>query len=246
MKKFFGVAICTLIAFITDSQPLLAQDKKERIQASYMIVSGRAPKQGEVDHWMKQADLSISQLVDLHKQYIKQDKTFQREIITKSYIDALGRRPSEDEIKYWSTGVDTYTDLMKKHIQWLTGNPAEYEKTIKRSYKYVLSKLPNNDELTWWKAQGVYSFIALCGCHSDWAKRNNQGVKNTFSSMASNIVQMLPFSDKIGNEVKGLLNIPILGNVLSIGADKIKTNMGNTMLSSLESFVSNFPVQINL
>lgn len=245
MKKYLLTFIGLLGFLMVDAQ-LSAQEKRERVQASYMIVSGRAPKQGELDYWTKQADLTISQLVDYHKQYIGKDATFHRELIIKSYIDALGRRPSDEEIKYWIAGVDTYTDLMKKHIQWLTGNPAEYEKTIKRSYKYVLNRLPNADELTWWKAQGTYSFIALCGCHADWARRNNQGAKNTFSSLASAIVQMVPLGDKVAGEVKSFTNIPIIGNIFSIGAEKIKTSVGNTMLSSLESLISSFPTQIPL
>lgn len=246
MKRYF-LTLISLLGLITANAQLSAQEKKERIQASYMIVTGRQPAQGELDYWSKQPDQTIGQLVELHKQYIPRDQNFHRNLIIKSYIDALGRKPSEDEIKYWMTGVDTYTDLVKKHIQWLTGNPAEYEKTIKRSYKWVLMRLPNNDELNWWKQQGVYSFIALCGCHSDWARRNNIGDRNTLTSLSNNILQVIPFGSKVAGEAKNFLGIPIIGNILSYGAEKIKTSIGSTtMISSVESLISNFPSAISL
>ncbi|HMD01064.1 MAG TPA: hypothetical protein VKH37_12960 [Ferruginibacter sp.] len=242
MKKIV-ITLLGLAGFFMANAQLSAQDKKERIQASYMIVTGRPPSQGELDYWAKREDLTIPQLVDFHKQYIPKDVTFHRTLIIKSYIDALGRRPSEDEIKYWSAGVDTYTDLMKKHIQWLTGNPAEYEKTIKRSYMQVLKRQPNADELAWWKQQGVYSYVALCGCHADWARRNNQGVKNTITSMASSIMQMVPLGGKVAGEVKTVMGIPILGEILAVGAEKIKSAIGTTMISSTENLISNLPSQ---
>ena len=242
MKKFLFTFIGMLGFLMADAQ-LSAQEKKERVQASYMIVIGKPPIPGELDHWTKQADLSISQLVDYHKQYIPQDMTFHRNLIIKSYVDALGRRPSEDEIKYWATGVDTYTDLMKKHITWLTGNPAEYEKTLIRSYKHILKRVPFGDELTWWKQQGVYSYVALCGCHSDWLGRSMKGVKNTISSLASSFMQIVPLGSKVAGEVKSFMGIPILGNVLSIGAERINTALGSTMISSVEALMNSLPSQ---
>jgi hypothetical protein len=246
MRKYL-LLLMGIFGFVAANAQLSAQEKKERIQASYMIVTGRSPNQGELDYWSKQADQTIPQLVALHQQYIPKDQTFHRNLIIRSYIDAMGRRPSEDEIKYWMGGVDTYTSLVQKHVLWLTGNPAEYEKTIKRSYKYVLGRLPNTDELSWWKQQGTYSFIALCGCHSDWARRNNIGDRNTFTSMTNGILQLLPLGNRVAGEAKTFMNIPLVGNILSFGAEKIKSSAApNIMISSLESVLSSFPVQIPL
>lgn len=66
---------------------------------------------------------------------------------------------------------------MKNHVQWLGGNPSEYEKVIMNSYQFGLSRPPSLSEIAYWKRQGIISYAMLVGCHEEWKKKIHQARK---------------------------------------------------------------------
>lgn len=171
MKKLL-LPIVLFVAALTATVSAQTQVQRERIQASYLLAFGKKATDAEVVYWAKQSAQSIADLIAAHRRYLKQDVGTHRETIKRSYIDALGRDPIENEYKHWLTGDDTYTQLMKNHITWLRGNPAEYEKVIRRSYRLVLNSTPTGAEINYWKGQGTLSYAMLAAAHDWWKKQN--------------------------------------------------------------------------
>lgn len=239
MKKVYTglvVALFTAIAIfpLRSTAQISQQEKKERIQASYMLAFGRAPQQGELNHWMSQIDQTIPQLLSNHRQYAAAEKSFKRALVIKSYNDALGRNPNEDEIRYWTSGNDVYVDLTNKHVQWLAANTGEYEKVIKRSYQFALNRQPDASELNYWKGQGTLSYIVLVGCHEQWKRTNGQTAKKTggSSSLSSSAaVQTVNLSSKIASEAKSAAGINVGGNVISAGGGNVVSAGGLNVIA---------------
>ncbi len=63
MKKVNVIILFMLTMFASTHifAQLSPEEKIQRIKASYAIVSGREPVTGEVEHWKKQADLTVQQ-----------------------------------------------------------------------------------------------------------------------------------------------------------------------------------------
>ena len=113
---------------------------------------GRTATNDEVGYWAKQgASSSISELIKGHRRYLAQDVNTHRATIRRSYIDAMGREPNDGEYKHWLGGDDTYTQLMKNHIDWLRRNPAEAEAVMDGAASGTEEATPN----------GVYGFSEL-------------------------------------------------------------------------------------
>ena len=234
MKKIsiaflLGILICsfTIKSFAQQDQ---------RIHAAYMLAFGRDASQGEVNYWLTRGNLSVSQLVDLHKQYLSQDDYTHRTTIDRAYQDAMGRHATESEINYWKTGVDTYTALMRNHVQWLQGNPAEYENVIKRSYQYVFGRQPNSGELNYWKGQPVYSYVMLVGQHQDYQRRNiaKESSANQVNLKNAPSLVTVFLSPAIGAEAlraAGLVSQGA-GNLVSQGAGNLITNDGGSLVAA--------------
>lgn len=234
--KSFKTTIIVFLMMLCGSHSfaqLSAEEKIQRIKASYAIVSGREPLAGEVEHWKKQVDLTVQQLVDYHLQYSAKEQSFKRDIITRSYNHALGRPPIEDEIKYWSQGNNTYNTLMKNHINWLKANPAEYEKVIIRSYDKVFgaANTPTRAaEVAWWKKQNVYSYAVLVQCHNDYIARNKKGGATTISTAVSSIMNAIPLNNMVAREVRNLMELVSTNPVLAQGANGIQSALGDILL----------------
>lgn len=232
MKKVNIIILVTLTMFasIQSFAQLSAEQKLQRINASYSIVSGRQPAAGEIEHWKKQADLTVQQLVDHHLQYSGKEQSFKTDIINRSYLHALGRPATGDEIKYWSQGINSYNTLMKNHVTWLQSNPAEYEKVIIRSYDKVFgaSNSPTRAaEVAWWKKQNVYSYVILVQCHNDYISRNKKGGGTTISSTVSSIMTALPLNNIVAREVRSLMELASTNPVLAQGANGIQSMLGD-------------------
>ena len=128
---------------------------------------------------MKQEPLSLAELVDRHRQQLESDAAAAREVVLKAGQDAFGRAPSEDQIKSLSAGGATYTDLVVRHLRWLTERPVEYEQVVHHAYRLVLQREAYSIEIDYWKRQPTLSFALLAGCIEDWARRNRPGLTAT-------------------------------------------------------------------
>lgn len=224
MRNCFRLLVALLCVALLPLQNFAqsSQEKKEKIQASYMLAFGRQPDNGELNYWLSQPDKSVSQHLQNHRQYASSERSFKKSLIIKSYKDALGRTPSENEIKYWIDGTDLYIDLAQKHVQYLSTASAEYEAVIKRSYQFVLNRQPSSAEISYWKSQGTFSYMILVGCHEQWKKANGQAQKtsgsNTIAPSPSLVV--IPVSNKIANETKAAINMNS-GNVIAAGSGNV-------------------------
>ncbi|MEJ7611876.1 MAG: hypothetical protein WKF88_11930 [Ferruginibacter sp.] len=80
--KIYFITLIGILCISPVFAQLSADQKVQRIKASYAIVSGREPAAGEVEHWKKQADLTVQQLVGYHTQYASKEPSFKRDLIT--------------------------------------------------------------------------------------------------------------------------------------------------------------------
>ncbi len=182
---------------------LLAQESKERVQASYLLAMGRLPSPGEITYWQGQGNLSVQQMVDRHKTYIGQDAGTRRAVIIKSYVDGLGYNPSEDEIKYHNQYPRTYTEMVNAHMQYIAANRSQREAVIKRSYRGALRREASASEVTHWMNQAVISYTYLMALHEDWVRRGGNGTNSSTSvSTSSPVLAVATVSGTVLAEAK--------------------------------------------
>lgn len=180
MKKIFMFLMLAAASFSFKNAN--AQAQKERIQSAYILAFGRTPNSGEVTYWSGQGNLTINQIIERHKGYLKTDAGTNRAVIVKSYLDALGVVPTEAEIKYHTPFYRTYTESMTNHMVYLKQQPSELEKVIKRSYRSVFNREPSAGEITYWKQFGPIPYHILCGFHQDFkAKTTPPSVNGTLA-----------------------------------------------------------------
>ena len=234
MKKI-SIAFLLSILLCYFSTTLFAQ-QDQRIHAAYMITFGRDASQGEVNYWLTRGDLSISQLIDFHKQYLVQDANTHRATIDRAYQDAMGRHASEGEIQYWLSGNDTYATLTSNHVNWLRGNSYEYDNVISRSYQYVFNRLATQAEVNYWKSQGVYSYVMLVGLHQDFQRRNvaKESSRNQTNLNNSPSLITVSLSPAIGNEALRASGIVAAGggNIVAAGGGNIVAAGGGNIVAA--------------
>ena len=234
------ITLSLLTFFVVLSFSVHAQDDKtQRVQASYILAFGQMPSSGEITYWTGQPEsASMSQLMAKHRSFINSGG-YKKEAIINSYKDALGRRPSDGEIGYYSPMNMTYTDLMKNHIQWLSGNAGEYDKVINNAYRYALNRAPSTDELNSWKTNSrKYSYAMIAGYLQN--KKSSYSVQCTASENAMSLgtsslaITGVKVSNAILQELKlvpGLITNDG-GTLIAAGAGKLITNDGGTLVAS--------------
>jgi hypothetical protein len=161
---------------------LTPDQKMQRIVSSYRIAIGRQPVQGEKDHWMKQADLTVQQLVDYHMQYAAKEPSFKREIIERSYRHALGRNPTtgaaqgkELEMEWWMKQiVQSYQQMMRNHVNWLdqNKNTTAYSEVTDLAYTKVFGRKATDTEKATWRGKPTTSYGMMVGALKEHANRN--------------------------------------------------------------------------
>jgi hypothetical protein len=230
MKKSFLTPLIFLLLAGTSFAADSAAKLRERVQASYLIAFGRSATNDEVAYWTKQNPKSVADLVNGHRQYLKQDANTHRALIKRSYIDALGRDPIEGEFKHWMGGNDPYTQLMKNHVGWLAGNPAEYEAVIKRSYQFIFKRKADAGELKYWRSQGTVSYAMLVAAHDTWRKSNPTAPAKTAGvstvSANSTFLATAPVSPAIAAEAR------IAGGLVAAGAGNLVGNDGGSLVGN--------------
>ena len=112
----------------------------ERIEASYVLAFGRVPTPAEIAEAGKLGEVNLADLVARHRQRLEVDAALRRTTAVKAWKDAFGREPTDQEIASSLSGNSTYTELMKRHIQTLAADTAEYEKVMERAYRLVIRR----------------------------------------------------------------------------------------------------------
>src|SRR5688500_9392227 len=119
----FLVSVATLI-FSTLTAFAESSAQAERIEASFVLAIGRLPAPAEVADDEKLGQLTVTELVARRRQELQGDAALKRATVVKAWSDAFGRAPTEGEIVGSISGNYTYTELMKRHIQWLAEHPS--------------------------------------------------------------------------------------------------------------------------
>ncbi len=156
-----------------------AAGQTERVAAAFVLALGRAPSAGEIGHWAEQGPHSVAELMARQREKLRADAETRRATVRKAWQDAFGCEPTEGDATSGPGGGATYTELIQRHIQWLSGHPAEYEKVIQRAYQFLFRREAYPLELDYWKGQSTLSYALLAGCLDDWARRNQPGLMVT-------------------------------------------------------------------
>jgi hypothetical protein len=71
------------------------------VRESYSEALGRAAPSGEVTYWVGRTDWKTkADLINLHRQYLRQDAAAAREVVVSSYQRVFKRAPSDGELAY--------------------------------------------------------------------------------------------------------------------------------------------------
>lgn len=186
MKQISIAAIICISFLCTSFSTLFAQTEQEqRIQSSYILAFNRKASTGEVDYWKTQGNLSMSQLLARHKDFIKNNPNIYDGILNVSYTDAFGRVITDDERKYHKQYPRTYLEMVNSHMDYLSKNPSLYDEVIQRSYSQALGRKASDDELKYWRGQTKCSFIWLFRAHTQWSATQRRSNVASTSGVAS-------------------------------------------------------------
>jgi len=233
MRKFV-LSVAAVIALTTSLFAQNSQERKERIQASYLIAFGSLPQQGELNYWMTDplSLRSVNELVEQHRRNMKNDVQLKYKAINNSYFDAMGRLPETREVNYWKAGNETYAELVTKHVQWMAGNPAEFEKAINFSYLREFNRNAKPEEIKSWKNAGTRSYLGICQEHRKNIAAGIFDEKKKQQVIKKSGVVEVKFSSAIANEVSKISAAGVIstggGNCISVGGGNvISTGGGN-------------------
>ena len=234
--KMIMVVMLTVITTFQVFAQLSPDQKKQRIYSSYRIAIGRIPVQGEIDHWTKQADLTVQQLVDYHMQYATKEASFKKEIIERSYKHGLGRNPGPDgkETAWWMQQVNqTYQQMMKNHVNWLNQNKTNtnvYKDVISAAYQKVYGRVANDAEKTTWNNKSTTSYGMIVSALKDYANKGNQGVLGQITNMANSFMTAFPITDNATvQQIISIFGTNPLGKVFGEDPDAITSTIGNIL-----------------
>jgi hypothetical protein len=222
--KQVSIAVIICMAFLcTSFSALFAQSEQEqRIQSSYILAFNRKASTGEVNYWITQGNLNMSQLLARHKDYIKSNPNIWDGIMNVSYTDAFGRPITDGEKKFHKPYPRTYFEMMNGHMDYLTKNASLYEGVIIESYKRAFGRKPSTDELNYWKGQTKCSFIWLFRAHTQFAATQRRS--NVASLSGVTFVRVTPGLLK---EVRSAA-----ASMVAAGGGNLIGNDGSTMVAA--------------
>jgi hypothetical protein len=232
--------VLAVLLFSSVSANTLDDEQTQRIQTSYLLAFGRKatsdPRRGgELEHWKKQGNLSLKQLMERHKAFIAAGN--QRAVIERAYIDAFGRNPSitkngvPGEVEFWTKQSRTYTELMTAHMNWLTSNSGERDATIRRAFIFVRGTGPDQEELDAWRRKGVKSYVMLVGlmqhAKSKAGTKKLMGFWEDILSTASTSLSYFAIGRNIQNEIATLIGNDGASLVAAGGGNLVAAGGGN-------------------
>jgi hypothetical protein len=159
MTLFATARISALIALVlgvmTQFTPVYGQSRDSMVRESYTEALGRAAQSGEITYWVGRTDWKTkADLINMHRQYLRQDAAAAREVVISSYQRVFNRAPSDGELAYWLPQVrqgKTCAELEASHRQYLASQPASAAETkrdpwIEQAFQEVLGRAPSGSE----------------------------------------------------------------------------------------------------
>jgi hypothetical protein len=184
----------------------LGQSKDSKIVAGYIWGLGRTPSVNELTYWRGQADQSVKQYTELHRNWIRQNAEARTAVIRQSYMDAFGSQPTDAEIKYWSKFDQTFAEMQDNHLSFIRGNTGVRDDVIQASYRTAFGRAPQSGELSYWQRQGGLRYATLLVCHETYKKDNPQCTNcATAGKQGSSTTFLLPASTTSGLS-QGIVN----------------------------------------
>jgi hypothetical protein len=177
-----------------------------------------------MENWARLTELSFADLLARHVAVLNGERTERQAVSSKAARDAFGVEPGGTSVGAASNPV-AYTNLVKHHVAWLAGHPAEYERVMQRAYRHVLQRDPYQVELDYWKRQAVLPFVFLAACIEDWARRNRPGLMATTGvatvSVNSPYLAAVRLSPQVAAEARRAAGLPVDGEpALAIAAGR--------------------------
>lgn len=185
MKRRFPLGVFLAILLLPLALRAQPAETRERVEAAYMIALGRGPEAAELKTAATGASVSVkSELARLQGQ-LERDAALQRRVATQAFADAFGRAPTDADLA--AAGKGTYTDLLKRHVDFLKNHPGEYANVLNRAYQFVIRRDVYPEEIEYWKKHDVLSYALLVGCVDNWGRRNQPGLMVTAGTPAISI-----------------------------------------------------------
>jgi hypothetical protein len=233
LVSLFATAVLTVCAATATAQT----ETQSTFAAACVVVLGRAPSSAELQRDSNGAPADqISRL----QQQLQSDAALQHAVVIQSFHDAFGRAPTDAERAESANSHGSYTELMKRHIQWLADHPEEYEQVMHRAYPLVIHRDVYPEEIAYWKKQGTIPFALLVGAIEDWARRNQPGLMATVGtptvSVNSEYLTTVRLSPSAAAELRAAAELPVdaaagqgaksAHHLIAVGGEKLATGGG--------------------
>lgn len=221
MKFRLLPALLTTLLLSTVNASAQTAAQQEIVSASCMIAYGRPALGGELADPLH-ANKPLAELVQAHREDLKNDPELQRLVRLRAYRDAYGVADALDHITKGvghETGL-TYADLLRQNIDALAARPDDYRQVIDRAYQLVIGRTAYPEEFDYWKPYGTLPYVLLVGAIENWAFRNQPGLMVTTGtpsiSANSRFLTTLRLSPAVANEARALLGLPVWTDVARI------------------------------
>src|SRR5438067_1602898 len=129
------------------------QVKEDRIKASYYYAFGRLPEPAELADWMKKPDLTIAQIVETHKGFLRSNAIERDHTVAAATKAAWGLNDNSTTWTVYGPTIgkewNTFTELVKVMVRKLDSDKAFKDKIISDSYNAVNLKYSEQDIWGW-------------------------------------------------------------------------------------------------
>lgn len=231
MKLRLSAWLLVAVSLLPVAVRAQSAEARERVEAAFMLALGRGPTAAELKEGAARADAKVGDHLAAWQQRLQQDAALRRTVSAKAFRDAFGREASEQEA---AAGQGTYVEQVKKHVQFLAGNPQEYAQVLSRVYKFVISRDVYPEEIEYWKKHDALSYVLLVGCVDNWGRRNQPGLMVTAGTPAISLncvyISALRVSPAVAAEARAAAGLPAVGDaasghhIVAAGAAKVASD----------------------
>lgn len=241
MKRLLVFCMIATLA-TTLTLPLFAKSeqqlKRERVTSSYMLTFGRQPNSGELNYWMGRENLSVSQLVNLHSQYLNTNNDEKRKVVIKAFKDSYGYVPNESQVKQNMSSSFNYSQWMNNHLNFLRSSTQDWNNMISKVYSNVCARSATDNDRRSWQQNKAMPYYIVAAIVEKWHKENLAS-KQLRVNNNSSFMNLFGLSNPVANEVAkvvaaGGLNViaPGGGNVIAAGGGNVVAAGGGNVISA--------------
>ena len=233
MKRLMSFCVVATLATVL-TLPVFAQSeqqlKRERVTSSYMLTFGRQPNSGELSYWVGRENLSVSQLVNLHNQYLQSNNDEKRKVVTRSFKDSYGYNLNEGDIKKNMLLPYNYSQWMENHLNFLRSNSQAWNDMIAKVYWNVCNRGATDNDRRSWKQNDAKPYYLIAGVVDKWNKENS-GSRQLKLDGNSNFVNVFNISNTVAREVAGVVAAGG-GNVIAAGGGNVIAAGGGNVVAA--------------